>query len=84
MSNVNAQHIFQLPYHIGKAGASLAAFSIVSTPQQCIVDRRTAEEIEMAKENRPTQTLRPNAEVFEERAQLITQVPTKVVWCHNI
>ena len=29
-------------------------------------------------------TLCPTANVYAERAQLVTQIPTKVVWCHNV
>ena len=38
----------------------------------------------MARESRPCVTLHPSADVYQERGQLVTQVPTKVVWCHNV
>ena len=69
---------------MGKAGASVAAFAHVKTPTLCMVDCRSTVEKEMARVSLPPVTLHPRTDVYQKKAQLITQVPTNVVWCHNV
>ena len=51
---------------------------------QCILDNRTPLEKQMVRDSRPTTTLHVEAEVYTERAQLITQVATKHTWSPNL
>ena len=80
----NNQNAFQIPFHINKAGFIVKHFTQVIEPENFIIDIRSDTEKEMIKKNQSTTTFKPNVEVYENKAQIITQQVSKLVWYPNI
>ena len=65
------QKVFQFPYHLIEADFEPTQWRSVSKPEQMIIDLRTQEEKALIRQNKNTNTLRKDYDIWQERPRIV-------------